>query len=149
MDCIQCNKVIAIFVKQYNHSAPKMSWLSLRNVAHLPCSTHQANTRHPVLTDLYYHGMFYQINGTGKELEHFDGNWHQSQSTWSIRYGPDKGGQHLDSGSGIGVMAKSILHFPTEPVHDVLQCVIREAHGVQVLINLREKHRQRRAVRGF
>lgn len=62
-------------------------------------------------------------------------------STWSIRDGPDEGGQHLDGGGGVGVTAQPVLHFPAEPVHDVLHRLIRETHGVQVLINLRTRHR--------
>lgn len=61
--------------------------------------------------------------------------------TWSIRDGPDECGQHLDGRSGVGVTVEPIVHLPSEPVHDVLQRLIRETHGVQVLINLRNRHR--------
>lgn len=64
--------------------------------------------------------------------------------TWSIRDGPDEGGQHLDGGGGVGVAAEPVLHFPPEPAHDVLDGVIGQSHGVQVLIDLR---RQTQAVR--
>lgn len=65
--------------------------------------------------------------------------------TWSIRDGPDEGGQHLDSSRGVCVTAESILHFPAEAVLDVLQRVVRETHGVQVLINL-ENRRTRKGM---
>lgn len=63
--------------------------------------------------------------------------------TWSIRDGPDKRGQHLHCGRGAGVPAEPVLHLPAEPVHDVLERLIGEPHGVQVLINLRNRHGER------
>lgn len=63
-------------------------------------------------------------------------------STWSIREGPDEGGQHLDGGRGVGVTVEPVLHLPAETTHDVLQRLVRQTHGVQVLVNLKtQNHR--------
>lgn len=66
-----------------------------------------------------------------------------SNLTRSVRDRPDEGGQHLDSGRGIGVTAQPFPQLHTETGHDVSQCLIREAHGVQVLINLPQKQRMK------
>lgn len=66
-----------------------------------------------------------------------------SAPTRAIRDGPHKGGQHLDIGGGVGVTAQATFHLPAETTHDVPQRLIRETHGVQVLINLHNKHAYR------
>lgn len=63
-------------------------------------------------------------------------------STWSIREGPDEGGQHLDGGRGVGVTVEPVLHLPAETTHDVLQGLVRQTHGVQVLVNLKTEKPQ-------
>lgn len=65
-------------------------------------------------------------------------NHKNDQLTWTIRNGPYKGGQHLDSSCRVGVSCQSVLHFPSEAGHDVAQSLVREPHGIQVFVNLNE-----------
>ena len=47
-----------------------------------------------------------------------------------------EGGQHLERGRGVGVLAQAPAQLPAEALHDVRQRFIGEAHGVQVLVDL-------------
>lgn len=52
-----------------------------------------------------------------------------------------KRGQHLQSRGGICVPVQSLHQFPPKLLGDVQQRLIREPHGVQVLINLKAKQK--------
>lgn len=60
--------------------------------------------------------------------------------TWAVGNWVHKRWQHLQGWCGIRVPVQSLDQLPPKLLSDVQQRLIREPHGVQVLINLKEKH---------